>query len=316
VDTTPRGVSWLGLFYGANTFGAVLGCLLTGFYLLRIHDMHTAACVAGALNGIMALCAFLLSGPGRAFVAGGERLSVARTGWVWNFRRCAKCKCDPVSASIPADRLSGDIVSGAGAGLVYFTIALSGLCALGAEVVWTRLLSLMLGPTVYTFSIILAVFLSGLGIGSGIGSFLAQRSLHPERALGTCQLLLSAGIAWAALLVAKSLPYWPIDPSLSRSPWFEFQLDAVRCVCAILPAACLWGASFPLALAAAAPGCADPARLVGRIYAANTIGAVLGALGCSIFLSACLKKAGDFPLTLSYFCEQFCTSFGCVTQST
>ena len=38
VDTTPRGVSWLGLFYGSNTLGAVFGCLLTGFYLLRIHE--------------------------------------------------------------------------------------------------------------------------------------------------------------------------------------------------------------------------------------------------------------------------------------
>jgi len=168
--------------------------------------------------------------------------------------------------------------------MVCFTIALSGLCALGAEVVWTRLLSLMLGPTVYTFSIILAVFLSGLGIGSGIGAFLAKSSLHPERVLGACQLLLSAAIAWTAFLVTKSLPYWPINPSLSRSPWFNFQLDAVRCAWAVLPAACLWGASFPLALAAAARGCDDSARLVGKIYAANTAGALLGALGCSIFL--------------------------------
>jgi spermidine synthase len=289
VDTTPRGVSWLGLFYGANTLGAVFGCLLTGFYLLRIHDMHTAAHVAAALNGMMALSAFWLSGPWRARADGGARLSLARTGWLWSFRRRAECKGDPALASVPADRLSGDMASGcvipgAGAGMVYFTIALSGLCALGAEVVWTRLLSLILGPTVYTFSIILAVFLSGLGIGSGMGSFLAQRSFHPERALGACQLLLSAGIAWAAYLVTTSLPYWPINPSLSRSPWFNFQLDALRCAWAVLPAACLWGASFPLALAAAAPGCDDPARLVGRTYAANTVGAVLGALGCSIFL--------------------------------
>ncbi|MGO8926582.1 MAG: fused MFS/spermidine synthase [Limisphaerales bacterium] len=289
VDTSPRGVSWLGLFYGANTLGAVFGCLLAGFYLLRIHDMHTAAYVAAALNGIMAVSAFLLSEPWRMPVDGRARLFLARTGWAWNFRRRAECKSDPASASVPPDRLSGDtvpgcVVPGAGAGLVYFTIALSGLCALGAEVVWTRLLSLMLGPTVYTFSIILAVFLSGLGLGSGVGSFLAQRSLHPGRLLGACQLLLSAGIAWTAFLVTESLPYWPINPFLSRSPWFDFQLDALRCAWAVLPAACLWGASFPLALAAAARSCNDSARLVGRIYAANTAGAVLGALGCSIFL--------------------------------
>ena len=61
-----------------------------------------------------------------------------------------------------------------GTNAVYVTIALSGLTALGAEVVWTRLLSLMLGATVYTFSLILAVFLVGLGIGSSAGSFMAR----------------------------------------------------------------------------------------------------------------------------------------------
>ena len=65
----------------------------------------------------------------------------------------------------------------AGAWAVYLAIALSGMSALGAEVVWTRLLSLMLGGTVYTFSLILAVFLIGLGIGSSLGAFLARRAV-------------------------------------------------------------------------------------------------------------------------------------------
>src|SRR5207253_1490629 len=60
---------------------------------------------------------------------------------------------------------------------VYIAIALSGASALAAEVIWTRLLSLLLGGTVYTFSIILAVFLTGLGLGSGLGSVLARGSL-------------------------------------------------------------------------------------------------------------------------------------------
>ena len=80
-DTTPRGVSWLGLFYGSNTLGAVGGCLSAGFYLLRVHDMHAAVYVAAALNGTLALSACLLSGPCRvrcgrwgAFFPGADRL--------------------------------------------------------------------------------------------------------------------------------------------------------------------------------------------------------------------------------------------------
>src|SRR5204862_3460786 len=121
--------------------------------------------------------------------------------------------------------------------LVYVTIALSGMTALGAEVVWTRMLSLLFGATTYTFSLILAVFLVGLGIGSTIGAELARRVKSPRSTLGWCQLLLCAAIAWAAYSTADSLPYWPINPSISTSPWFNVQLDLMRAIWVMLPAA-------------------------------------------------------------------------------
>ena len=132
--------------------------------------------------------------------------------------------------------------------IIYVAIAVSGFCALGAEIVWTRLLSLMLGATVYAFSVIVAVFLLGLGIGSTVGSAIARWTAHPRRAFGICQVLLTVAIAWSAYMLTESIPYWPIYPPLSRNLWFNFQLDLIRCMWAVLPAACLWGASFPLAL--------------------------------------------------------------------
>jgi len=253
IETTPHGVSWLGLFYGGNLAGAVFGCLLAGFYLLPVHDQATATAVAAALNGAAALLSLSLAA-------------------VTPYRLPAAKEAVESSAS---DHESWT---------VYVTIALSGCCALAAEVIWTRLLSLLLGATVYTFSIILAVFLVGLGIGSSVGSLLARTSHRPRILLGSCQLLLAAAIAWTASIIARSLPYWPIDPSLSSSPWLTFQLDLVRCFWAVLPATCLWGASFPLALAACAARGQDPGQLVGRIYAANTVGAIFGALGASLLL--------------------------------
>jgi spermidine synthase len=255
VETTPTGVSWLGLLYGGNITGAVLGCLLAGFYLLRVYDMATATYVAAAINATVSVLGLVLASlaPGRGPEAGAPSVRV-------------------VPARAP------------GARLVYVAIALSGLCALGAEVIWTRLLSLMLVATVYTFSIILAVFLVGLGIGSGAGAFLSRWTGRPRELLGVCQVLLAAAAAWAAYQLGRSLPYWPINPELSSSPWFDFQLDLLRCAWVILPAACLWGASFPLALAAAASRGGDPGRLVGGIYAANTVGAIVGALAFSMVL--------------------------------
>ena len=227
IESTPQGVSWLGLFYGSNIAGAVFGCLLAGFYLLRVYDMATATYVAAALNASVALLSLGLA---------------TRTPHHPHAVEVTAQRPEAVRSSWP----------------VYVAIAFSGASALAAEVIWTRLLSLMLGATVYTFSIILAVFLIGLGIGSSIGSFLAQATSRPALLLGVCQFLLAGAISWTAYMVAQSLPYWPIDPSLSRSPWLDFQLDLARCLWAVLPAACLWGASFPLALAACAATGQDP----------------------------------------------------------
>ena len=252
VESTPEGVSWLGYFYGGNIGGGVVGCLLAGFYLLRVHDTAVATFVAVGLNVLVAVLA----------------LSIARV------TRHAETAAVPVA---PLERA-------ADAWPVYVAIGLSGMTALGAEVIWTRLLSLLFGATVYTFSLILAVFLLGLGLGSSVGSALAARLARPRLALAWCQLLLCAAIAWTGYMLTQSLPYWPINPSITTDPWLNFQLDIVRCLWAILPGAILWGASFPLALASVATGGKDPARLVGGVYAANTLGAIIGSVTASLLL--------------------------------
>ena len=127
----------------------------------------------------------------------------------------------------------------------------------------------MLGGTVYTFSIILAVFLLGLGIGSSAGSFLARGTARPRLALGCCQLLLAATIAWTAWMLAESLPYWPIKPELSTSPWFNFQLDLARCLWAVLLPATFLGGEFSAGLgghrvARAGPGTDGRGSLCGQ----------------------------------------------------
>jgi spermidine synthase len=262
LDNTPRGVSWLGILYTGNLAGAVFGCLLAGFYLLRLYDMATATFVAAAINALCAALAFLLA----AFAP-------------------HKAPTVPVTAADHAPlRLESSIV--------YLAIAISGLTALGAQVVWTRLLALLLGTSVYTFSIILAVFLLGLGIGSSAGSLLVRSGRNSFVALGWCQFFLVIAITWAALSIDAWLPYWPVDPQLSINPWLTFQLDLARCLWAVLPAACFWGASFPLALAAVAPQHRDSGRTVGAVYAANTVGAIIGAVGFSIILIPAIGTLG------------------------
>ena len=260
VEASRQGVSWLGFFYGGNIAGAVFGCLLAGFYLLRVHDMATATYVAAEINAGVALASMALSLVARHRVApsaGGQSDGTAlRASW------------EVCLASAT----------------VYIAIALSGATALAAEVLWTRLLSLLMGATVYTFSIILAVFLIGLGIGSSIGSAIARSSLRPRIALAACQVLLCGAVLWTAFTLAKALPYWPVMPYHSQSVWIVFQIDLARCFWAVLPATILWGASFPLALACVARRGQDAGRMVGGVYAANTLGAIVGALAASLWL--------------------------------
>ncbi len=262
IDSTPRGVSWWGFLYGGNTLGAVLGCVTAGFYLLRVYDMAVATYCAVAVNVVVALVSLWLAGRTPAHTTTGE-VTVAESS----------TELPPTAAAEPPDA--------SGNWTVYVTIALSGASALGAEVVWTRLVGMILGSTVYVFSIILAVFLLGLAIGGGIGAWLLRKT-QARLALGWSQILLALAVAFTAYMITDSLPYWP--SLLTTSPAETFRGDLLRCLVAILPPTIFWGASFPLAMGAiVAPG-EDSGRTVGGVYAANTLGAIIGALGVSLIL--------------------------------
>jgi len=212
VETSPEGVSWLGFFYGGNIAGAVVGSLLAGFYLLRVYDVVIATFVAVAINILVAVLGIAIA------------------------------KVTPYSAKrveeIPTEvrATGGDDTE---TWPVYVTIALSGFAALSSEVIWTRLLSLLFGATVYTFSLVLAAFLFGLGIGSSVGSAIARSTRRPRIALGWCQMMLCGAIAWAAYQTMQSMPWWPVDVQLSYTMATKFQLDMVRSLWALLPASLL-----------------------------------------------------------------------------
>ena len=266
LGATREGASRVGLLYMANIAGGAFGTVLAGFYLLRVHDTVVATMVAVALN-----------------------LTVALAAWWIAALRPARAAQLPVPDSVPAtpdSRLPtpGIVVTTP----VLIAAALSGLTALGAEVVWTRQLSLLFGASVYTFSLILAVFLAGLGLGSGAGAAIARRSPRPAVAFAACQMLLVIAIAYAARAIVDLLPAWQPTPDIRSSPSLAFAFDALRCAVAMLPATLLWGASFPLALAAIAPAAGaagetgDAGRSVARINAINTLGSLAGAIAFTL----------------------------------
>ena len=179
-----RGAAWLGWCYAANTAGGVLGSLVAGFYLAararRLRRDVGRRRVERRHRG------------GRA-----RRSRAAHDAAARGRRRAPRPRRRERARSTP----------------IYVATALSGMTALAAEVLWTRHLSLLLGGTVYTFALILAVLLLGLGLGSAAGAAAAE-AFDPRTALASCQALLGITMAAAAYTVARSLPYWPIDVTL------------------------------------------------------------------------------------------------------
>ena len=245
----------LGYLYAANITGAVIGCLGAGFYLLRVFDAATANNVAVAINTFVGLIALSI---GRTSPGTRERTNFSEA--------------------------NGRLKFASGQNAVYIVIGLSGFTAMGAEIIWTRQLSLVFGATVYTFSIVLAALLIGIGIGSFTGSFIVARGVRPRAALTVCQFCLTVAIAWTSWAIAYSLPYVPVRDPSAWSPWADLALDLMRCFWAIFPAAFLWGASFPFALAALRSSEHDAAELAGGVYAANTLGAIAAVLIIGIYL--------------------------------
>jgi spermidine synthase len=263
----PQRSARVGVLYTANTAGAAAGCLVAGFYLLRVYDVVVATAVAAAIDVLVALGAFALA----AFTS-------SSTPRAWD----AVHNSDSRRRNAPA-----------GAAAVLGSIALSGFCALAGEVVWTRLLALAFGATVYTFSIVLAVFLVGIALGGSVGSLAARLIGSPRFALAWTQVMVVAAIAWTAYMLASAVPYWPIIPAVSPGIVYNLQLDFGIALLALLPAPVLWGASFPLAVAAMGDAEQDGGRLASRVYAANTAGAIVGAVLTSVSLVAWVGTAGS-----------------------
>ncbi len=253
METTRIGISRIGLLYTANIVGAVAGCILAGFYLLRVHDMVVATLFAAVINLIAALAAVLIAAKGKEFPGSSEQ--------------------ETAPTAAPASNP-----------WVYVVVGVSGFTALGAQVVWTRLISLLFGGTVYTFSIILAVFLVGLALGSAGGSFLAGQVRRPGAALAWTQLLLVVAIPFGAFMISREIPFWYLNPDFYNDVVLRYGHDLLRATVAMLFATILWGASFPIALAAVGEAGKDPGSLVGRVYAANTVGAILGAAMFSTYM--------------------------------
>jgi spermidine synthase len=243
--TTTRRV---GLLYGVNTLGAVVGCLAAGFVLLAQLGIHRSIFAAAAVNAVIGAVAWLV--PSRP----------------------------APSPSAAAGRDPGE--RGPEARLVLLVFFLTGFAALGYEVLWTRALLVHLKASTYAFSVMLGVYLLGLALGSAASSGLAGRSRRPLLGLGACQL----GVAAAVLVGLLVFPH--LEGAVRNAAGAD-RIDSFPQAVAVMLAQAagillaptfFMGAAFPFGVAAHHRASRGVARSVGSLYAVNTLGNIGGAL--------------------------------------
>jgi spermidine synthase len=257
----------LGLLYGTNTAGAIAGTLAAGLYLIPSRGIHGTFLLAAGVNLLAGACAVLIA---RAAPSNDG------TGWV---RAAAQHHMDTPGDGRDADGLN----TLRRLKLILFVFALSGFAALALEVVWFRVLTLFLRPTVYGFALMLAAILAGIAMGSYLVAPVLDRRLRWIAVLACLELAIAgATLRSFGSLVQMNAMTDRLRPILSRFMHEWLVYPTVGSIGAIFPTALLMGAAFPIGLklwASEASGRTDVAgRRIGVFYSVNVAGSVAGSL--------------------------------------
>jgi spermidine synthase len=266
--TRPGGPA--GRLYGANTAGAAVGALMAGFFLIPILGI-TGTTLTGMAASALSI-ALALSIARRDI----DDVAEAATPTPPVKRRDGRQSRPKKSTSAVTDD-SRDTDSRRYQ-LAAIVLALTGFATFVYEVVWTRVLAMVVGPSIYAFAATLTSFITSLAFGSFVGAWLAERSHRPAIALAFTLIATAAAACVSVALVGN--PLLEIGPAAAQR---TAGLAGVAlphlavAFCLTLPIALGLGIAFPLSLELAGSRDAIPARL-GVLYAVNTIASVAGAL--------------------------------------
>ncbi len=274
----------IGILYALNTFGAVIGTVAAGFFLIEAFGITWSLRVAIAINLGVAIVALVLS------------------------RHAHKIETDEddemvEQENINADQQNAKPLQPANGGLqirehqlVLWAIGVSGFCALAYEVLWTRILVFFLGSTSYAFATMLAAFLFGIALGSMILARWVDRIKQPVITFGVFQLCI--GLFALILLPAFERLYgmtYALQSTFGASRFWTF----FSCFLVMSLPTFLMGASFPLVTKIYTGNARQLGRSIGNVYAINTVGSILGAFFAGFILIPLLNIRPSIVLTVA-----------------
>jgi spermidine synthase len=265
-----------GWLYAINTFGAAIGCYLTGFHLLPSLGVLWTNYTAAAINIAIGLVSILAS-------LGAARNTAAR-------RTTAVAHADALPGQFSLARL-------------YAAAAMTGSAALVLEMTWSRQLALILGGSTYAFTATLFVVLSGIGLGSLVfHAGLRRWASSPNTMVGIIGLLVIATLAGKLLLPALSLSMAPENVRDMRGDqfWNGILCVAVSAALELVPAIAM-GLLFPMFISMTKVGAAHVGAAVGNVYAFNTMGSIAGATLTALVLFPRIGTSGAMALAAALY---------------
>ena len=268
----------IGVLYALNTFGAVVGTVAAGFFLLEAFGIRWTLGIGIAINFAVAAIALALA----------QRVPATEE---------INSQPEPVVADKTDSPESPDSQQPtADSHLVLWAIGISGFCALAYEVLWTRIMVFFLGSTTYAFATMLAAFLFGIALGSMVFARWVDRIKQPVAVFGIAQL----GIGLLALILMPAFEELYGMTSAFQSTfggsrfWAFFSCFLVMCLPTFL-----MGASFPLVTKIYTGSERQLGRSIGNVYAVNTVGSILGAFCAGFILIPLLGIRPSIVLTVA-----------------
>ncbi len=255
----------LGGLYALNLFGALAGSFMAGFVLMPSVGLANTNRIAASVNLLLAVAIFVLH----------KRLAQAPP---------RRADLDDLIASagneLPTENPDEPAlpISSRARRVAIVGFAVSGGTAMIVQVLWTRALAVLIGSSIYSFTLILLAFLVGLGGGSALCGRWGDKVRNPVRTLAWVHLA-TVGAMGASYLIMDKLPFvfaWLLA-STSFGPSAVQICQFVLACLVILPATLLMGAVFPLTMRVATANLQAVGHDVGRTYAVNTLGAIVGS---------------------------------------
>ena len=245
------------LLYGINTLGAAAGALMAGFVLIYRFGVFQTNLIAVAINVAIGITCFILY---------KRQSSDSRT---------AGASFSSQSESVT--RPDHHVASRYAVWALILTFV-SGFTALSSEVIWSKLLGLLVGPTTFSFSVVLFSYILCLGIGSLLAVLIIKRVNNVMPVL----LLVQAVIGFSVLLIShwlgnSSVFFAKLVYEHHQSPWMLEWAKLLSVFIMFFIPVLLMGAAFPLAFRIYSLTRLKVGESIGNVYAVNTLGSVLGA---------------------------------------